>query len=58
MERIRYMIGKSENIEGILIFNSIGGGTGSGVASLLAEFFSVSYPKLNMFYHTIMDSRA
>jgi len=43
--RIRKLVDQCTGLEGFLIFHSFGGGTGSGVTSLLMENLSVEYRK-------------
>ena len=40
LDRIRKLIEKCSNFQGFLMLNSIGGGTGSGLGSLLLENIS------------------
>ena len=42
---IRKITDNCQSLQGFQIFNSVGGGTGSGFASLLLERLSVEYPK-------------
>ena len=45
MDRIRKVADACDSIQGFLIFNSVGGGTGSGFGSLLLERLTVDYGK-------------
>jgi hypothetical protein len=45
LDRIRKMSDQCNGLQGFLIFQSFGGGTGSGFASLLMERLSVDFPK-------------
>ena len=43
LDRIRKLAENCTDLQGFLFFHSIGGGTGSGLGSLLLERFSVDY---------------
>jgi tubulin alpha len=45
LNTIRKTVDQCESLQGFLIFHSVGGGTGSGFASLLLEHLSNDYPK-------------
>jgi len=45
LDRIRKLADACSGLQGFLIYNSIGGGTGSGLGSLLLERLSVEYGK-------------
>ncbi|XP_028681520.2 tubulin alpha-3 chain-like [Erpetoichthys calabaricus] len=45
LDRIRKLANQCTGLQGFLIFHSLGGGTGSGFASLLMERLSVDYEK-------------
>ncbi|XP_067947211.1 tubulin alpha-1C chain-like [Watersipora subatra] len=45
MDRIRRLSDHCDSLQGILLFHSLGGGTGSGFTSLLIEHLSVEYGK-------------
>ncbi|KAF0978155.1 hypothetical protein FDP41_002670 [Naegleria fowleri] len=45
MNSIRKITDNCQSLQGFQIFNSVGGGTGSGFASLLLERLAVEYPK-------------
>lgn len=45
LDRIRKIAEKCNDFEGFLVFSSVGGGTGSGLGSLLLERLSVDYGK-------------
>jgi len=55
------MVDQCSNIQGFMIYNSIGGGTGSGLSSLLLERLSVDYSKkikfgINIYPHANLTS--
>jgi len=56
LDRIRKEADKCTNLEGFLIFNSVGGGTGSGLGSLLLERLSTDYEKKSKFSIPIYPS--
>lgn len=45
LDRIRLAADQCTGLQGFLVYHSFGGGTGSGLASLLLERLSVDYPK-------------
>lgn len=45
LEKIRKQADQCTDLEGFLIYNSVGGGTGSGLGSLLLEKLSSEYEK-------------
>ena len=45
LDQIRKQADSCENLEGFLLYHSVGGGTGSGLGSLLLERLSELYPK-------------
>eukprot|EP01027_Heterolobosea_sp_BB2_P023748 GEZU01035730.1.p1 GENE.GEZU01035730.1~~GEZU01035730.1.p1 ORF type:complete len:445 (+),score=203.06 GEZU01035730.1:191-1525(+) len=45
LDRIRKLADNCNGLQGFLIFNAVGGGTGSGLTSLLLERISVDYGK-------------
>lgn len=45
LNSIRKTVDQCESLQGFMIFHSVGGGTGSGFASLLLEHLSNDYPK-------------
>jgi tubulin alpha len=45
LDRIRKLADQCTGLQGFLLFNSVGGGTGSGLGSLLLERLSVDYEK-------------
>jgi len=45
LDRVRKLADNSSGLQGFLFFNSVGGGTGSGLGSLLLERLSVDYGK-------------
>jgi len=56
LERIRKLADNSSGLQGFLFFNSVGGGTGSGLGSLLLERLSVDYGKKSKLGFTIYPS--
>jgi tubulin alpha len=50
LDRIRKLADNCTGLQGFLCFNAVGGGTGSGLGSLLLERLSVDYGrKVNFF---------
>ncbi|XP_059074435.1 tubulin alpha-2 chain-like [Cryptomeria japonica] len=47
LDRIRKLADNCIGLQGFLVFNAVGGGTGSGLGSLLLEHLSVDYGKKN-----------
>ena len=45
LDKIRKLADNCTGLQGFMVFNSVGGGTGSGLASLLLERLSVDYGK-------------
>merc|ERR1711924_1291 len=45
LDRIRKLADQCPGLQGFLVFNAVGGGTGSGLGSLLLERLSVDYGK-------------
>ena len=45
MDKIRKLADNCTGLQGFMMFNAIGGGAGSGLASLLLERLSVEYGK-------------
>lgn len=45
LDTVRKIADNCENLQGFMIFHSLGGGTGSGLTSLLAEKLSLDYGK-------------
>jgi len=45
LDRIRKLTDNCTGLQGFLVFNAVGGGTGSGLGSLLLERLSVDYGK-------------
>lgn len=45
MDKIKKMADKCHDLEGFMIHNSVGGGTGGGFGSLLLERLSEEYEK-------------
>jgi len=56
LNRIRKIVDQCESLQGFLIFHSIGGGTGSGFASLLLERLSADYQKKTKLDFSIFPS--
>jgi tubulin alpha len=50
------MADQCTNLQGFMLFHSIGGGTGSGFTSLLAEKLSADYGKKTKMTFTITPS--
>lgn len=46
-EKIRKMVDSSPSLAGFMLFHSFGGGTGSGLTSLLIQHLAEEYPKKN-----------
>jgi len=45
LEQVRLMVESCDNFQGFMIYNATGGGTGSGVSSVLIEHLRSEYPK-------------
>lgn len=45
MDRVRNQAENCDNLEGFMVYNTMGGGTGSGMGSLLREKLEDSYGK-------------
>jgi len=56
LDRIRRLADSCTGLQGFLIFHSVGGGTGSGLGSLLLERLSVDYGKKSKLGFTIYPS--
>ena len=56
MDRLRRIADACDSIQGFLIFNSVGGGTGSGFGSLLLERLTVDYGKKSKLGFSIYPS--
>jgi tubulin alpha len=56
LDRIRKLADDCHGLQGFLVFNSVGGGTGSGLGSLLLERLSVDYGKKSKLGFTIYPS--
>lgn len=56
LDRIRKLADNCSALQGFLIFNSVGGGTGSGLGSLLLERLSVDYGKKSKLGFTVYPS--
>eukprot|EP00484_Ammonia_sp_Unknown_P001071 CAMPEP_0197022864 /NCGR_PEP_ID=MMETSP1384-20130603/3662_1 /TAXON_ID=29189 /ORGANISM="Ammonia sp." /LENGTH=458 /DNA_ID=CAMNT_0042450975 /DNA_START=147 /DNA_END=1523 /DNA_ORIENTATION=+ len=56
LDRIRKLSDNCSGLQGFLFFNSVGGGTGSGLGSLLLERLSVDYGKKSKLGFTVFPS--
>ncbi|CAL5438246.1 unnamed protein product [Camellia sinensis] len=56
LDRIRKLADNCTGLQGYLVFNAIGGGTGSGLGSLLLERLSVDYGKKSKLGFTVYPS--
>jgi len=56
LDRIRRLADMCSGLQGFLVFNSVGGGTGSGLGSLLLERLSVDYGKKSKLAFTVYPS--
>ncbi|CAL5434187.1 unnamed protein product [Camellia sinensis] len=56
LDRIRKLADNCTGLQGYLVFNAIGGGTGSGLGSLLLERLSVDYGKKSKLCFTVYPS--
>ncbi len=56
LDRIRKLADNCTGLQGFLIFHAVGGGTGSGLGSLLLERLSVDYGKKSKLSMTIFPS--
>eukprot|EP00494_Astrolonche_serrata_P006779 UN06804 len=56
LDRVRRLSDNCKGLQGFLIFNSVGGGTGSGLGSLLLERLSVDYGKISKIAFTVYPS--
>ncbi|PHU30066.1 Tubulin alpha chain [Capsicum chinense] len=56
LDCIRKLVDNCTSLQGFLVFNAIGGGTGSGLCSLLLECLSVNYGKNSNIAFTIYSS--
>mmetsp|Transcript_15212 Transcript_15212/g.38178 ORF Transcript_15212/g.38178 Transcript_15212/m.38178 type:complete len:449 (-) Transcript_15212:167-1513(-) len=56
LEKIRKLSDNCSGLQGFLIFNSVGGGTGSGLGSLLLERLSIDYGKKSKLAFTVYPS--
>jgi len=56
LDRVRKLADNSSGLQGFLFFNSVGGGTGSGLGSLLLERLSVDYGKKSKLGFTVYPS--
>ncbi|GMH09439.1 hypothetical protein Nepgr_011280 [Nepenthes gracilis] len=56
LDRVRKLADNCTGLRGFLVFNTVGGGTGSGLGSLLLERLSVDYGKKSKLGFTICPS--
>jgi tubulin alpha len=56
LDRIRKMVDQCSALQGFLVFHAVGGGTGSGLTSLLLERLSVDYGKKNKLSFVVYPS--
>ncbi|KAL8142861.1 hypothetical protein V2J09_015893 [Rumex salicifolius] len=56
LDRVRKLADNCTGLQGFLVFNAVGGGTGSGFGSLLLERLSVDYGKKSKLGFTIYPS--
>ncbi|KAH0699081.1 hypothetical protein KY284_013296 [Solanum tuberosum] len=56
LDYIRKLVDNCNGLQGFLVFNAVGGGTGSGLGSLLLERLSVDYGKKSKLGFTIYPS--
>lgn len=56
VDRVRLLADDCSNLQGFMVFNAVGGGTGSGLGSLLLERLSVEYGKTLKLGFTIFPS--
>lgn len=56
LDRIKMLADNCTGLQGFLVFNVVGGGTGSGLRSLLLERLSVDYGKKSKLGFTVYPS--
>ena len=56
LDRVRKLADNCTGLKGFLVFNAVGGGTDSGLGSLLLERLSVEYGKKSKLGFTIFPS--
>jgi len=56
MDRVRKLCENCTGLQGFLVFNAVGGGTGSGLGSLLLERLSADYGKMGKLGFTVYPS--
>src|SRR5512147_39828 len=56
LDRIRKLADNCTGLQGFLVFNAVGGGTGSGLGSLLLERGAVDYGKKSKLGFTVYPS--
>ncbi|PWA34303.1 pi-tubulin [Artemisia annua] len=56
VDRVRLLADDCSNLQGFMVFNAVGGGTGSGLGSLLLERLSAEYGKTLKLGFTIFPS--
>ena len=54
LERFRLLIEKLDYIQSLLFFQSLAGGTGSGIGSYLIDVIKDNYPKYNILNLSVM----
>ncbi|KAL8106414.1 tubulin alpha-5 chain-like [Apium graveolens] len=55
-ERLRVLANACDNLQGFMVFNGVGGGTGSGLGSMLLEDLSVIYGKKSKLAFSVYPS--
>ena len=56
LERIENEISKCDNVGGILVCHSLGGGTGSGLGCLIIESLKKKYPEIPLISSAVLPS--
>jgi tubulin alpha len=56
LDRVRKLADNCTGLQGFLVFHAVGGGTGSGLGSLLLQRFSLDYGKKSKLCFTIYPS--
>jgi len=56
MESITSAVQSCESLQGFIIYHSVGGGTGSGLCSLVSEYLSNEFPRKSKFHLSIWPS--
>ena len=57
LDRIRKLADNCTGLQGFMIYNAVGGGTGSGLGCLMLERLSVDYGKKSKISFTVWASR-